>query len=54
MDFDIQAPDLDLSVDQRKQILRHRTDMAIQELRIELKIDYNLIDLQTALSPEIV
>jgi Spy/CpxP family protein refolding chaperone len=52
MDFDIQAPDLDLSVDQRKKILRHRTDMEIQELRLELKIEYNLIDLQNALSQE--
>jgi len=40
---------LDLSKEQIKKILRYRTDKAVQELKLELDIDYKVLDLETEL-----
>ena len=41
---------LDLSTEQAKKILRYRTDQAIKELKLELDIDYKVLDLETELT----
>jgi len=47
--LDLLALVLELDNDQIKKILKARTDMQIEELKIELKIDYSVIDLEEEL-----
>ena len=49
LDLDILTLLLGLTDDQVKKILKARTDMQIKELRIELDIDYSIIDLEAEL-----
>jgi len=46
-EFDLLEFDLDLSIDQIKKILKYRTDMQIEELRIKLKTAHKVLDLTT-------
>jgi hypothetical protein len=60
LDFDIDTPDdfsyylkldlpklmLDLTKDQKKNLLRYRADMDIRDLKLELEMNYKLLDLQ--------
>jgi len=45
-DFDLLRDELDLSQKQAKKILRHRMNMRVNELKLELEIDYKLLDLE--------
>ena len=45
-DFDLLRDELDLSQKQAKKILRHRMNMRVRELKLELEIDYKLLDLE--------
>jgi hypothetical protein len=60
LDFDIDTPDdfsyylkldlptlmLDLTKDQKKNLLKYKTDMDIRDLQLELEMNYKLLDLQ--------
>ena len=60
LDFDIDTPDdfsyylkldlptlmLDLTKDQKKNLLKYRSDMDIKDLQLELAMNYKLLDLQ--------
>jgi Spy/CpxP family protein refolding chaperone len=69
LDFELEVPDdlthdymafilpesgLDLSNEQIKKILRYRTDMQVRELKLDLNIDYKILDLETELAKEVV
>jgi Spy/CpxP family protein refolding chaperone len=51
-EFDLVAVGLDLSREQIRKILRYRTDMKINKLRLELKIDYKVLDLEIELTQD--
>lgn len=46
MGLDFTDLGLDLTKDQVKKILKYRSDMEINEIKLELKMDYKLLDLQ--------
>lgn len=50
MELDLLIIPLDLTKDQIKKILRYKTDMKIKALKIDLKILYQILDLQTEIN----
>ncbi|MHC4151199.1 MAG: hypothetical protein ACYSSP_03775 [Planctomycetota bacterium] len=66
LEFEMEVPDemntyqeldllnvgLDLSREQIREILRHRTDMQIDELKFKLKIEYKVLDLEEQLTED--
>ncbi|MHC4187438.1 MAG: hypothetical protein ACYSRQ_04515 [Planctomycetota bacterium] len=66
LEFEMEVPDemntyqeldllnvgLDLSREQIREILRHRTDMRIDELKFKLKIEYKVLDLEEQLTED--
>ncbi|MBL0732156.1 MAG: hypothetical protein JJW03_04800 [Desulfosarcina sp.] len=50
MDIDLLIIPLDLTKDQIKKIISHKTDMKIKALKTDLKILYQILDLQTEIN----
>ena len=54
LDIDVLIVPLDLTKDQIKKIMSHETNTMIKELKIELDLEYQLLDLQEELGNEAV
>ncbi len=50
--FEFPDPELDLSKKQIKKILSYRTDMQIKQLKLELEIDYKILDLEAEIAKD--
>jgi Spy/CpxP family protein refolding chaperone len=50
--FEFPDSELDLSKKQIKQILSYRTDMQIKQLKLELEIDYKILDLEAEIAKD--